>query len=290
MKPAPFEYFAPESVEESLALLAEHPGEAKLLAGGQSLMPLMAFRLARPSVLIDLRKVAALRDYALDDAGLTVGSMVTHRAVELDRRIMSKCALLAEALDVVGHVAIRNVGTVGGSLAHADPAAEWPVVALALDAEMTIASPIGSRVVGAEQFFTGWMSTCLADDEILTGARFAMPGPGTGSAFEEMARRHGDFAIVGVAAVITAVEGVVTNARITVAGAAMTPVRAAEAEAALINTSLDATSLDALGEAAAVATDPIPDLHATVEYKRRLAAVLSRRAVARAYQRAVEAA
>ena len=290
MKPAPFRYFSPESLDEALFLLREHGESAKLLAGGQSLVPLMAFRLARPSVLIDLRRVEPLTGYDLASDILTIGSMVTHRAIELDERVTSRCAMIEEALAVVGHVAIRNVGTVGGSLAHADPAAEWPAVALALDAEMTIIGSSGARVVPADDFVTGWMTTCMAEDEILTSVKMSLLGQGSGSAFEEVARRHGDFAIVGVAAVIQVDDGVVTDARIALAGAATRPIRAKTAESVVVGSLLSPATVEQAGEAAASDADPLEDLHGTAAYKRRLAAVLTRRAVARAYQRAQGAA
>ena len=291
MKAAPFDYFAPESLQEALELLGEHRGSAKVLAGGQSLVPLMAFRMVRPSVVIDLRNVKSLSAYDLTDDTLTIGSMVTHRAVELDQRTISKCSMLEEALAVVGHVAIRNVGTVGGSLAHADPAAEWPTVALALDAEMTIASSSGLRVVRADEFVTGWMTTCMADDEILTAVEMRLPGSntGTGSAFEEVARRHGDFAIVGAAAVVSVDDSVVSAVRIALGGVAMTPMGPTAAESLLVGRSLSSIELAEVGDAAAAETNPISDLHGSVSYKRRLAAVLTRRVVSRAYERALVA-
>ncbi len=282
----PFQYLAPDSLDEAITLLVEHGEDAKLLAGGQSLVPLMAFRMVRPSVLVDLRKIEALHNYRLDGDLLTIGSMVTHRRVELDRAATARCAMLAEAIEQVGHVAIRNFGTVGGSLAHADPAAEWPAVALALDGHLTIAGPAGSRVARAADFFIDWMTTSLAPDEVLTQVRIALPSPGTGSAFEEVSRRHGDFAIVAAAAVITVAGPVITRARIALAGAALTPIRARSAEAVLVGSSLTAEDLQAAGEAASTDIDPVADLHGSETYRRRLAAALTRRSVAHAYRRA----
>ena len=269
-------------------MLGAHRGQAKVLAGGQSLVPLLAFRLARPATLVDIGRLAPLTTVELTDQALTVGSMVTHRTVETTEALVSRHGIFADALAVVGHVAIRNVGTVGGSLAHADPAAEWPSIAVALDAELTITGASGSKVTAAQDFFTGWMTTTLDDTEILTSVRFPLPGPATGSAFEEVARRHGDFAIVGVGALVTVDGGLVTEARIVLAGAAMTPVRAQAAEAALVGNRPTPEILAGVGEAAAVAADPLADLHASVVYKRHLAAVLTRRAVLRATARAEE--
>lgn len=287
MRPAPFRYLAPDSLEEALSLLCEYGEEAKILAGGQSLLPLMAFRLVRPAVLIDLRNIAELGRYRLEADRLTIGSMVTHRTIELDHRVTSRCDMLAEALDVLGHAAIRNVGTVGGSLAHADPTAEWLAVALALEARVMVTGPRGTRSVAAENFATGWMASCLAPDEILTEVRLDMPGPGTGSAFEEVARRHGDFAVVGAAAAVTVADEAIEGVRITLAGAASTPIRAPRAEALLAGSVPSAQDLEAAGEAAASETDPVADLHGSEDYKRQLARVLTRRAVARAYRRAL---
>ena len=288
MRPAPFRYFAPDSLEEAFSLLREYGEEAKMLAGGQSLLPLMAFRLVRPAVLIDLRNIAELSRYRLYGNRLTIGSMVTHRTIELDKRLTSRCDMLAEALNVLGHAAIRNVGTVGGSLAHADPAAEWLAVALALEARVMVNGPRGARSVAAENFATGWMANCLAPDEILTEVRLDLPGPGTGSAFEEVARRHGDFAVVGAAAAVTVADEAIESARIALAGAASTPIRAPLAEARLAGRIPSAPDLEAAGEAAAAGTDPIADLHGSEDYKRHLARVLTRRAVERAYRRALE--
>lgn len=287
MIPAPFSYFAPDSLEEALSLLGEHGDSAKILAGGQSLLPLMAFRLVRPAVLVDLGRIEALGRHELAGDRLTIGAMVTHRTIELDHRITSRCDMLREALDVLGHVAIRNVGTVGGSLAHADPAAEWLAVALAMDGRIMVTGPRGSRDVAADGFATGWMTSCLAPDEIVTGVRLNMPGTGTGTAFEEVARRHGDFAVVGVAARVSVAGEAITGARIALAGASSTPIRAHRAEALLAGTALSGPDLDAACEAAASETEPVADLHGSVEYKQHLALALVRRAVRRAYDRAV---
>ncbi|MCY4622513.1 MAG: xanthine dehydrogenase family protein subunit M [bacterium] len=286
MKPAPFVYFSPDSLEEALSLLTEYGESAKVLAGGQSLLPLMAFRLVRPSVLIDLRNIADLCRYRFADDRLTIGAMVTHRTIEFDHRLTGRCDVLAEALAVVGHVAIRNVGTVGGSLAHADPTAEWLAVALALGGQMTVTGPGGARRVAADNFCAGWMTSCLSPDEILTELQLEMPGPRTGSAFEEVARRHGDFAVVGVAATVEIAEETITGARIALAGAASTPIRARLAEALLVGGALSSSDLEEAGEAAAAEADPVADLHGSEDYKRHLARVLTRRAVARAYRRA----
>lgn len=289
MKPSSFRYLSPDSLDEAISLLREHGGSAKVLAGGQSLIPLMAFRQVRPSVLVDLRKIEPLTAYELRGRRLTVGSMVTHRTVELDKRVTSRCVMIEEALDLVGHVAIRNFGTVGGSIAHADPAAEWPTVALALDAQMTIATLRGFRVVRAAGFFTDWMTTCMAADEILVNMEMDLPDRNTGSAFEEVARRHGDFAIVGVAAVVTVDGPMVTRARIALAGAGATPLRARSAEPLLVGRLPDPPSLESVGEAASLDADPMADLHGDENYKRCLVSVLTRRAVARAYRRARDA-
>ena len=253
-------------------------------------MPLMAFRLVRPRIVVDLRKISRLEDLHVDDDGVTIGAMVTHRTVERDTTLTSRYGLLADALPLIGHVAIRNVGTVGGSLAHADPAAEWPTAAVALGAELLVHGRAGTRIVPADEFFTGWMETTLNERDILGGVRFPPPGPGTGSAFVEVARRHGDFAIVGAAAVVSVEDGVVTDARIVLSGAATRPLRATEAEQAMIGKPATEAVLDDAGAAAGAAAVPVPDIHATVEYKRHLSSVVTRRAVRRAYARAGNAA
>ena len=289
MKPPPFDYAAPATVEEATDLLKEHGEDARPLAGGQSLIPLMSLRLARPSVLVDLAGVDSLTAIAAHDGGVSIGAMVRERAAERSDLVSQRAPLLTAALPLIGHPAIRSRGTIGGSLAHADPSAELPAVAVALDAELVArSSDRGERVIPAADFFTGYFTTALEPDEVLTEVRLPAPGPRTGAAFEEAARRHGDFATVGVAAVVQLADGggSVAGARIVLTGVSDTPVRAAAAEAALSGA---APGEQAWGEAAALATadlSPPADLHGTSAYRRHVAGVLIRRALAAAADRA----
>lgn len=288
MKPAPFDYLAPQSLEEAVSLLAQHGDEAKVLAGGQSLVPMMVFRLATPAVLVDLNRVGEL-DYQRSERGtLVLGALTRHRTVA-DLGLGQRCAMLAEGVDLIGHPAIRNRGTVGGSLAHADPAAEWPAILLALGGEVEVAGSGGRRTIGAVDLFVTYFTTSLASDEILTEIRLPLPdGDGRdGSSFVELARRHGDFAVVGVAAVMKlAGNGAVVKADVVLIGVGDRPVRARSVEAALTG---GEPNDDALSEAAATVSadiDPVSDLHGSADYRRRVAAVLTRRALSMARDRA----
>lgn len=282
MKPAAFDYRAPESLDEALALLAANP-EAKLLAGGQSLVPVLNFRLAAPPLLVDLRRIAELGRVAFDpDGGLTVGAMTRHRVFETDARVRAAQPLAAAAVPFIAHVAIRNRGTIGGSLCHADPAAEWPAVALACGAAMTIVGPAATRAVAADEFFTGLFETAVRPGEILTAVRFPAWQAGHRHGFVEVSRRHGDFALVGVAvAVDLDGQGAVTDARIAVFGAGDTPVLAREAALTLVGR----RGTDAAREAGRAARARIPtrsDHHASADYRAELVEVLVRRALEQA--------
>ncbi len=282
MKPAAFDYRAPATLDEALALLAANP-EAKLLAGGQSLVPVLNFRLAAPPLLVDLRRISALAGIALEpDGALVAGAMTPHRAFERDARVRAAQPLAAAAVPHVGHVAIRNRGTIGGSLCHADPAAEWPAVALACGATMTIAGPGGTRTVGAGDFFTGLFETAVGAGEFLTAVRFPGWPARRRHGFVEVARRHGDFAIVGVAAAVDLDgRGDVAAARIAVFGAADTPVLAREAGQVLAGRHGEG----AVREAGRLARAHIParaDHHASAEYRAELVEVLVRRALEQA--------
>ena len=268
MKPPPFEYYAPASVEEAAALLAEHGDDAKVLAGGQSLIPLLSLRLARPAALIDLNGVAEL---AFID-GTSIGAMTRHRTVERSTAIARDVPLLAAAMPYIGHAAIRTRGTVGGSLSHADPAAELPAVALALDATFTArSSKRGERTMAAADFFAGYFTTALEPDEVLTSIQFSPVEPRTGVSVQEMARRHGDFAMVAVAASVTRDR----DARIALINVADRPIRAHEAEAAM----KAGSPIDEVADLACRDLEPVSDLHATAAYRRSVAKVLVRRAL-----------
>src|SRR5271166_4340547 len=211
MKLPPVEYEAPETVPEAMELLAEHLDEASVLAGGQSLIPLLALRLAHPAALIDINGIAELSGVSAADGWVAIGTMTREYAAEESGTIADAVPLLAAALPLIGHEAIRSRGTIGGSLAHADPAAELPAVARALDAEFVVRSQSGERVIPAAEWFQGYLATARRCDEILVEVRFRAAGPGTGASFQEVARRHGDFAMVGVAASLTLADGAVSD-------------------------------------------------------------------------------
>jgi carbon-monoxide dehydrogenase medium subunit len=285
VKAAAFDYLAPESMTAAIEALAEYGGEAKVLAGGQSLMPLLNFRLVRPAALIDLRRVPDLTGIGVSGASIRIGAMTTHRSVELEGELLGRCRMLGEALGVIGHVAIRNVGTVGGSMAHADAAAEWPVLALALDGRFTAVGTTGQRTITAKDFFTGWMSTALAPDEILTRIDLSLPPSGAGTAFREVSRRHGDFGLAGVATVISGEDGLVSAVRISLLGLALKPVRAAEAEHLLVGREPTNELFDEAAKAIDAVIQPLSDQHATEAYKRHLGKVLTVRALRAARDR-----
>ena len=289
MKPPPFEYRRPESVEEALGVLAEAGDDAKVLAGGQSLIPLLAFRMIRPEMLVDISRLNELDHVTLEEGILSVGALTTHRRIELTESLATRCPAIREAVRNIGHVAIRNRGTVGGSMAHADPAAEWPVLALVLEAEFQVQSAKESRVVPAAEMFVGYMQTGLRSDELLTGMRFKLPAPKAGAAFVEVARRHGDFAMGGAVAVLALEQGKVVHARVGVMSAALTPVRSEESELLLMGEEPIDELLAEAAERVSGAVDPLDDVHAPAEYKRHLAKVTTRRALRAARDRAKEA-
>jgi len=287
MKLPPFDYEAPQTVSEAVELLAEHGDEASVLAGGQSLIPLLALRLARPAVLIDINGLDELSGVSSDDGWLTIGAMTREYVAEESERVAEAVPLLAAALPFIGHEAIRSRGTVGGSLAHADPAGELPAVARALDAEFVVRGPSGTRVIPAEEWFEGFLTTSRQPDELLEQVRFPTAGPGTGVSFQEVARRHGDFAIVGLAASMTLSDGVIGEARLALAGFSDVPVRATAAEALLAG---ERPSTGLFDEAARLVTDdadPPADLQGSSEYRKTVAAALVRRGLRAAAENAL---
>ena len=291
MKPPPFDYSAPTTLDEALALLRELGDEARPLAGGQSLVPLLSLRLARPSHLIDLAGLTELGFIRADDSHLTVGAMVRELAAERSEEVHRKAPLLAEALPLIGHPAIRSRGTVGGSMAHADPSAELPAVAVALGAEFVAQSQErGVRSIPASDFFLGFFQTALEPDEILTAVVIPAAAAGTGSAIAEVARRHGDFAMVGAAAVVRVEDGKIADARLVLTGVSGTPWRATAAEAVLVGATItDETIAEAAGQAATDLSPPA-DVHGSSSYRRHVAGVLARRTLTVAARRAKEAA
>ncbi|MBI4493051.1 MAG: xanthine dehydrogenase family protein subunit M [Chloroflexi bacterium] len=289
MKPPRFEYYDPASLDEALALLAQHGDEAKLLAGGQSLVPLLNLRLARPRVLVDLNPLDELAYVRAENGHLAIGALTRQRDLELSEVARARCPLLAEALRLVGHPTIRNRGTVGGNLAHADPASELPAVALALEAEFVARSSRGERRVPARAFFVHALTTALAADEALVEVRIPALPAGAGWAFVELARRHGDYAIAGAAAALTLdASGRIAWARLSLCGVGPVPIRPLEAERLLPGRQPGPDLWRAVGEAAAEASDPASDLQATADYRRAMVEVYVARALERAAARASE--
>lgn len=279
MKLPAFDYALPASVDEAVRLLAAHPG-AKALAGGQSLLPTMAFRLAAPTMLVDLRKISELRKIEVGPHSVVIGAATRWRDIEDDPRLKAAQPLLVEAVSHVAHYQIRNRGTVGGSLAHADPAAELPGVAVACDALIRVTGARGSRTIEAEKFFTGALSTTLADDELIVELRLPAWPAARRWAFTEFSRRRGDFALAGIAAFYDLNErGEAVNAHIGVIGACTRPHRVAAAEDALNGTRLDKSAIEKAARALEEALDPPGDLHAPAAYRRSLAGTLLERAL-----------
>lgn len=291
MKPAPFEYLAPDSLDAALDLLARSGGEAKLLAGGQSLIPVMNFRLAQPSLLVDLNRLRDLDYLREDGGGLRIGAMTRQRRLERDPLVPKLAPLLREAVPFIAHPQIRNRGTVGGSLAHADPAAELPAVMVALDARFRLQRAGGERWVEARDFFAGLFTTVLEPEEMLVEVALPPPPPNTGWAFMEVARRHGDYAQVGIAARVSlesiADGGRCREARLVYLSVGDGPVEAREAARMLAGTDLSDEAIAAASDKASrEEMDPTGDIHASADFKRHLARVLTGRALRRAAARA----
>jgi carbon-monoxide dehydrogenase medium subunit/2-furoyl-CoA dehydrogenase FAD binding subunit len=287
VKPAQFEYFAPATADEAVQLLAQYAeDDGKILAGGQSLVPLMNFRLARPKYLIDINGIAAL-DYIKDDGDwLAVGATTRERAVEKSDIVAGHCPVLAEATRFIGHVTIRNRGTVGGCIAHNDPSAEYPLAAVLLGAEVKVKGPSGERTIPIDEFFVSYLTTALAPDELLTEVRFPKVASGTGWAFQEFSRRHGDFAIIETAALLTLDGNIIKDARIAIGGGGPVAFRATDGEDALKGQPFSDELIEQAAEKAAAMTEPEPDVHASAEYRTHLAKVLTRRALKEAHGRA----
>lgn len=288
MKPAPFEYIAPTSLAEALTAVHQHGSDASLLAGGQSLVPVMNFRLAQPAVLVDLNSIPEL-DYVRreGDGRIRIGSMTRQRTLERHPLIAQYAPLLHETIPYIAHPQIRNRGTIGGSLAHADPAAELPVILLALHGRVQLQKSGGARWVHGRDFYTDLFTTARAEDEILTEIELPPLPPRTGVAFTEIARRHGDYALSGVAAVVTVDErGICTAARLVYLNAGDTPISAVQAAALLVGEQAGEEVFTAVAHAAHQEIAPTTDIHATANYKRHLAKVLTVRALHTAFSRA----
>jgi carbon-monoxide dehydrogenase medium subunit len=280
VKPAPFRYLAPRTRAEALDALRRYGPDAKLLAGGQSLVPLLAMRLARPAVIIDLNRIGDLAYVRPARAGLAIGAMTRQRAAEDDPLIAARYPLMVAALRWVGHPQIRTRGTIGGSLAHADPAAELPAVAAVLGARFVLANARRERVVDAAGFFTGYLTTALEPDEMLTEIRLPPPPTRSGWAFTEVARRHGDFALVGAAVLLVGDgEGRCAEARLAFTGVGAGPVRVPEAERMLSGERVTEALAAEIRRVVARSVEPEGDIHATADYRRHVAGVLAARAL-----------
>ena len=288
MKPAPFDYYAPTSVGEACSLLARYGSDAKLLAGGQSLVPLLSLRLAQPTVLIDLNGVPELAYIRADDGGVAIGAMTRQRAVEHSSIVHEQCPILPAAVEWIGHPQIRNRGTIGGSLVHSDPASELPALAQVLDATFTITQTSGTkRTLKADKFFVTYLTTALEPDELLSEVYFPALPAGAGWSFVEVARRHGDFALAGVAAAVALDDsGVCSNVRVALFGVAPTATRSPGAEQALLHQKPDEQTIAAAASEVVKDIDPPGDVHASIAYRKYVATNLVRRALTEAAQRA----
>jgi len=289
MKPAPFDYYAPTTVEQALALLAEHGYEAKVLAGGQSLVPMMNFRLVEPSVLVDLNSIPDLGYIQPDeDGGVRIGALTRHYQVEVDPLVAARMPLLHEAVPRIGYPQIRRRGTIGGSLCHADPSAELVAVSVALNSRFRLRGPKGERWVPAQDFFIGLFTTVLEPDELMVEVALPPVPARTGVSFMEVARRLHDFALVGLAAVVSLGEkGVIREARMVFLSAGDRPMQAHRAAEVLAGQAPTPEVIRAAAEiAASDDIDPSSDIHATAEFRRHLAKVLARRALDQACRRA----
>ena len=285
MKPAPFQYVRPSSVSDALAALARYRDDAKVLAGGQSLIALMNLRLVKPAVLVDINRLSDIAYIREENGTVAIGALTRQSAVESSGVIARQCPLMAEAIRFVAHRPIRNRGTVGGNLAHADPTSELPAVAVALDATFVARSTDGQRTISAADFFVGLLSSALASKELLTEMRIPIWPAGQGWSFMEVSPRAGDYALVGVAATLQVQEGICQAARLVYSGVGARPTRVAAAEQMLLGGPANEATFRAAGEVAAGQVDPSSDFHATGDYRRDLVRVLTRRALMRALDR-----
>ncbi len=285
MKNPPFHYHRPATLDEALALLAEFGDDGKILAGGQSLLPVMALRLGPPAHVIDIGTLEELKSIEVSDTAVTIGAMVRHAEAEHSAEVAEYTPLVAAALPHVGHRAIRNRGTVVGSIAHADSAAEMPAVCLATSATMHLASAEGTRNVAAPDFFQGFFTTAIEPNEILTGVSFPAWGPTTSGTVVEVSRRHGDYAMCGVACALDVADNVINGAALAFFSVASTPVRIAEAENVLLGQAPSEATYQAAADVVTDTLEPEGDIHATAAYRLHLAGVLTRRGLAEAHDR-----
>lgn len=287
MKPPAFDYVRAASVEQAIECLVRASGDGKILAGGQSLMPMLNFRLLRPSVLIDINRIPALDHIEASANGLRIGALARHHKVETSAVIRERFPVITAGMAHVAHLAIRNRGTIGGSLAHSDPAAELPMLCVLLGAKLKVRGPDGARTLEAANFHVGALTSSLDETELLEEITFPYLPPGTGWGFEEVARRLGDFAIVAMGATVTLDGGRVAKTRIAATGVGEAPQRMTAAEDLLTGAAtVDETLLDATREAVMSSIDPVTDLHVSADYRRHIAGALTRRVVRAAFQRA----
>lgn len=282
MKNPPFTYHRPESLADALALLAEHGDDAKVLAGGQSLLPVMALRLGRPDHVVDIGRVAELSNLNAGPDGTAIGALVRHAEAERSTDVAQHAPLVAAAAPYIGHRAIRTRGTLVGSVAHADPAAEMPAVCLALGATMVAASADGTREIAAADFFEGYLTTALEANEILTEIQLPAWSRSAGAAVVEISRRHGDYALVGLACAVEVSGGSISSAALSFFGADSTPVRVADAEAALVGQAPGDAAFGAAAEIVSDQLEPPSDVHGTSNYRKHIGGVLTRRGLAEA--------
>jgi CO/xanthine dehydrogenase FAD-binding subunit len=290
MKPAAFDYIVADSIDMAVKSLAAAGEEAKIIAGGQSLVPMLNFRMLRPSVLVDINRIASLDGIEDTGAAICIGALARHYQLETSPVVARHFPVLSCAMTHVAHLAIRNRGTIGGSLAHGDPAAELPMLALLLDAELHVASSFGTRTVAARDFFRSALTVDLAAGDLVTAIVLPKLPSHTGWGFEEVARRHGDFALAAVAATVTVSDGAIVQARLALTGVGPTALRAAEAEALLTGRALEPDLTGRVIDAVRAAIAPETDLHASSDYRRHLAGVLTGRALAAAWRRTPESA
>jgi aerobic carbon-monoxide dehydrogenase medium subunit len=282
MKPAAFDYFAPDTVDGAIALLKRHGADARLLAGGQTLLPMMNFRLAAPEVIIDLNRIPELAFIKVADGRVHIGSMTRQRALEFSPIVAQELPLLHEAIKMVGHLPTRSRGTIGGSLANADSAAEIPMILQVLEGDVLVRGSNGERIIPAAELVLDAMTTSLADDEMLAEVRFPRMPSGAGFAIEEFSRRHGDFAIAAVAATLIVTDGRCEKARIATAGVSSFSSRLIEAESMLEGKVIDAAAIDEASQRAAEAVEPLSDRNASADYRRHLTKVLTGRVLKKA--------
>jgi aerobic carbon-monoxide dehydrogenase medium subunit len=284
--PAAFEYFRPQSVQEAIGLLEKHGDDAKLLAGGHSLLPIMKLRLAQPKIIVDIGRINGLDGIKADGQKVAIGALVTHDAIEHNAVLKEKCPLLPEAATVIGDMQVRNRGTIGGSLAHADPAADYPAAILALDSEIVAAGPKGTRTIPAGQFFVEMLTTALQPNEIITEVRVPALARGTGAAYMKHAHPASGYAVVGVAAVVAMSGGKIQRAAIGITGVAGKAYRATAVEKALTGGAVDEATVAKAAAHAADGVDAQGDLYASAEFRKHLATVYTKRAVLAAAARA----